>query len=200
MIEISQLVSMAGFAIAASISPGPVNVVALSSGLRHGLKSSMAHVSGATVGFTILLVTVGLGLDSLVQKFPELLRITKWAGMLFLLYMAVKLAADSGDVGDASNHKPSFWDGALMQWLNPKAWLASIAGMAAFAAGGAPYQVWFFAGVYFIICYVSIACWAAAGAALRGQIRDARHIRMLNRCLALTLVASVIYLFYASSP
>ena len=43
--------SMAAFALAASISPGPVNIVALGSGARHGLRASLAHVAGATLGF-----------------------------------------------------------------------------------------------------------------------------------------------------
>ena len=48
--------SMAAFALAASISPGPVNIVALSSGAQYGFRPSLRHVSGATLGFTLLLV------------------------------------------------------------------------------------------------------------------------------------------------
>lgn len=55
------LLSMAAFALASSITPGPVNVVALSAGARHGLAASMRHVTGAIVGFTLLLLLIGFG-------------------------------------------------------------------------------------------------------------------------------------------
>ena len=54
--------SMAAFALVSSITPGPVNIVALGAGARHGLAASMRHVSGATIGFTVLLLLIGLGL------------------------------------------------------------------------------------------------------------------------------------------
>ena len=52
----SLLLSMAAFALASSISPGPVNIVALSAGAQFGLRPAMRHVSGATLGFTLLLL------------------------------------------------------------------------------------------------------------------------------------------------
>lgn len=189
------LISMASFALAASISPGPVNVVALASGIQHGFRRSFAYVSGATVGFTALLVVIGYGLNDAVGRLPALLPVVKWAGIAFLLYMSLKLALDRGDI-DASRREdaPSFHHGALLQWLNPKAWLAAIAGIGAFAATGAPDRVWVFAGLYFAICYVSIGSWAAAGTLLRGRIANHAQIRLLNRILAVLLVLSAGYL------
>ena len=48
----SDVLSMSAFALAASITPGPVNVVALGAGAQYGLRAGMRHVTGATVGFT----------------------------------------------------------------------------------------------------------------------------------------------------
>lgn len=191
----SNTLSMAAFALAASISPGPVNLVALSAGAQHGLRASMAHVTGATVGFSALLLLVGLGLHELLQQYPALLRIIHWAGVAFLLYMAWKLAADRGELGDGNGSQaPTLLHGAAMQWLNPKAWLAAVAGMGAYAAGGEAKQVWIFTAIYFAICYVSIACWAYAGAFLRPWLRQAARVRRLNRTMAALLVASAVYL------
>lgn len=191
----SNTLSMAAFALAASISPGPVNLVALGAGAQHGLRASMAHVTGATVGFTALLLLVGLGLHELLRQYPALIRIIHWAGVAFLLYMAWKLAADKGELGDGNGSKgPTLLYGAAMQWLNPKAWLAAVAGMGAYAAGGEAKQVWIFTAIYFAICYVSIACWAYAGAFLRPWLQQASRVRLLNRTMAALLVASAVYL------
>ncbi|MFM0213322.1 LysE family translocator [Paraburkholderia sediminicola] len=192
------LLSMAAFALASSISPGPVNVVALSTGAQHGFAASMRHVTGATVGFTLLLLLIGLGLHELLAHFPNLIDFVKWAGVGFLLYMAYKLAIDDGKLGaDKPNRGPSFAYGAAMQWLNPKAWLASLAGMGAYAAEGDGRLVWQFTVVYFVVCYLSIASWAYAGTFLRRYLQEPKRVRLFNRAMAALLTASALYLLIA---
>jgi threonine/homoserine/homoserine lactone efflux protein len=189
---------MAAFALASSISPGPVNVVALSAGAQHGFNASMRHVTGATVGFTLLLLLIGLGLHELLAYFPNLIDIVKWAGIGFLLYMAYKLAVDDGKLGaDKPTRGPSFAYGAAMQWLNPKAWLASLAGMGAYAADGDGRLVWQFTVVYFVVCYLSIASWAYAGTFLRRYLQKPKRVRLFNRAMATLLAASAMYLLIA---
>ncbi|XUW88518.1 LysE family translocator [Burkholderia sp. M6-3] len=191
----SALLSMAAFALASSISPGPVNVVALSAGAQHGFAASLRHVSGATVGFTLLLLLIGLGLHELLVHFPNLISIVKWAGVAFLLYMACKLALDDGQLGtDKLSRGPSFAYGAALQWLNPKAWLASLAGMGAYAAEGDGALVWQFTAIYFVICFVSIASWAYAGTFLRKYLQAPKRVGLFNRVLAALLAASALYL------
>jgi len=192
------LLSMAAFALASSISPGPVNIVALSAGAQHGLTASMRHVTGATVGFTVLLLLIGLGLHELLAHFPNLITFVKWTGVAFLFYMAYKLATDDGQLGaDKPARGPSFAYGAAMQWLNPKAWLASLAGMGAYAADGDGRLVWQFSVVYFVVCYVSIASWAYAGTFLRKHLQRPRRVRFFNRVMAALLTASALYLLAA---
>ncbi|QHE90744.1 LysE family translocator [Pandoraea fibrosis] len=192
--------SMAAFALAASITPGPVNVVALGSGARYGLMPSLRHVTGATVGFVALLIAVGFGVYELLQRMPILMHAIQWFGVAFLLYMAYKLAIDNGELGDADANArggPTMSHGAVMQWLNPKAWLAALAGMGAYTAGE-PMRIWQFAAIYFVICWLSVGCWAAAGAMLRHHMRDARRVRRLNRVMAALLAGSAVYLVAAT--
>ncbi len=191
----SMIVSMAAFALASSISPGPVNVVALGSGARYGFTASMRHVTGATIGFCLLLLLTGLGLHELLARWPQLASAITWSGAAFLLFMAYRLARDSGELeaGDAAK-RPSLAYGAAMQWLNPKAWLAAVAGMGTYAANGESAAVWLFTGVYFVICYASIACWAWAGASLQKYLRDARRVRVFNLAMAVLLAGSVFLL------
>jgi threonine/homoserine/homoserine lactone efflux protein len=194
----SILLSMAAFALASSISPGPVNIVALSSGAQHGFQASMRHVTGATVGFTLLLLLVGIGLHEVLARMPALARFTQWAGAAFLLWMAWKLASDDGSL-DLDGHRkaPSLLVGAAMQWLNPKAWMAAVAGTGAFAAGGDAVLVWQFAALYFVVCYLSIASWAWAGTTLRRRLTDPATMRLFNRVMALLLAASAVYLLFS---
>ncbi|KTC40718.1 LysE family translocator [Pseudomonas sp. L5B5] len=191
----SVVFSMVAFALAASITPGPVNILALGSGARFGFRASLRHVGGATLGFTVLLVLTGLGLHELLRQWPVLTQGIRLFGVAFLLYMAWKLARDDGQVSaDDQARAPSAWYGALMQWLNPKAWLACVAGMGVFASDGETRQVWLFAAVYLVICYLSIACWAYAGSCLRHYLENPSSMRLFNRGMATLLVLSAAYL------
>jgi threonine/homoserine/homoserine lactone efflux protein len=195
---VTLLFSMATFSLAASISPGPVNIVAMSAGMRHGFARSMWFVTGATIGFVVLLIFVGLGLSAAVSLLPNLLTVVRSAGVLFLVYMAVGLARDGGAVSSGrSGNAPSAVDGALLQWLNPKAWLASIAGMGVFAAGADVDRLLVFTTIYFVICYLSIGCWAVAGAILSRWVADPMKISAMNGLLAALLTASAAYLAFA---
>ncbi|WP_353226698.1 LysE family translocator [Pseudomonas qingdaonensis] len=191
--------SMAAFALAASISPGPVNIVALGAGARHGLRPAMRHVTGATLGFILLLVLIGLGLHEVLRHWPGLAVALHWAGVLFLLYMAWKLARDDGALGEGRDtHAPSLLRGAAMQWLNPKAWLACVAGIGAFVGQGETAVLGQFSLIYLVICYLSLGCWALAGSLIRSYLDNPRRLRLFNRSLAALLVLSALYLMQGS--
>jgi threonine/homoserine/homoserine lactone efflux protein len=191
----SLIISMAAFALASSITPGPVNIVALSSGVQFGFRASLRHVAGATLGFVLLLVLMGLGLHEVLLLWPFMTRVVQLAGVAFLLFMAWKLAVDEGRLNtEGTDRAPSMFYGAVMQWLNPKAWLACVAGMGAFAAKGEASLIWKFAAVYLVVCYVSVGCWAYAGTFLRHYLGNPKGMRLFNRVMALLLAASAVYL------
>lgn len=190
--------SMAAFALASSISPGPVNIIALSSGVQFGFRASLRHVTGATIGFTLLLVLTGLGLHKVLQLWPFLTELIKLAGVAFLLFMAFKLATDNGKLNTAQKGRaPSMLYGATLQWLNPKAWMACVAGMGAFVADGDMQQIAEFSTIYFIVCYLSIACWAVAGTFLQQYLSSPTAMRVFNRLMAALLVLCCGYLLLA---
>jgi threonine/homoserine/homoserine lactone efflux protein len=181
--------------IVLSISPGPVNIVSLGCGARYGLRAALPHVTGATLGFILLLLLIGLGLHEVLRQWPLLTQLIRIAGVVFLLYLAYQLVSDDGQLSTAKGQKvPSALSGALMQWLNPKAWLACLAGMGAFVADGDVLMVWVFSLLYLVICWLSLASWAWAGASLRGYLRDAAGIRWFNRGMAALLAGCAVYL------
>ncbi len=191
----SVIFSMAAFALASSISPGPVNIVSLGCGARHGLRAALPHVTGATLGFILLLLLIGLGLHEVLNQWPLLTQLIRFAGVIFLLYLAYQLASDDGQLGAAQEQKvPSALGGALMQWLNPKAWLACLAGMGAFVADGDVLMVWVFCLLYLVICWLSLASWAWAGASLHGLLKRTAGVRWFNRGMAALLAGCAVYL------
>ncbi len=193
--SLSMILPMSAFALAASISPGPVNLVCLSSGTRYPVSRGLIFVTGATLGFIALFIAVGLGLYSLLTMVPVAGDLLRWAGVAFLLYLSFRLAVDSGELPENDTRKaPGFGAGALMQWLNPKAWLASASGIGAYTSANELHQVWVFAALYLPICWLSLASWVYAGAFLRRHVQKPAVLVTINRILALLLAASCAYL------
>lgn len=188
---LSIILPMSIFALAASISPGPVNLVCLSTGMRRSISQGLVFVTGATLGFVALFLSIGFGLNSLLAHLPGFERWLNWAAIAFLLFLSYRLACDDGGLPDDTRYKTSgFVTGALMQWLNPKAWLASVAGMGAYTHGGDAALTWLFAALYLPICWLSLSCWVYAGAFLRQQVQRPAILRGINRTLAIMLAAS----------
>lgn len=193
--SVSLLLPMSAFALAASISPGPVNIVCLSSGTHYPIAKGLVFVTGATLGFLALFLAIGAGLYSLLLVVPVLEEALRWAGILFLLYLSYQLFRHDGSIhGQSSDKPPGFMTGALMQWLNPKAWLASAAGIGAYTSGNEPYQLWLFAALYLPICWLSLTSWVYAGAFLKRYIHRPLILLSINRTLAVCLAASALFL------
>lgn len=189
------LLSMSAFALAASISPGPVNIVCLSSGTHYPIAKGLVFVTGATLGFVALFLGIGAGLYSLLNVAPLFEGLLRWAGILFLLYLAYKLTQHDGRVqAQSADNAPGFMTGAMMQWLNPKAWLASAAGIGAYTSANEPYQLWLFAALYLPICWLSLASWVYAGAFLKRYVHRPIVLLTINRTLAVCLAASALFL------
>lgn len=193
--NLSLILPMSAFALAASISPGPVNLVCLSSGTRYPASQGLVFVTGATLGFIALFIAIGLGLYSLLIMLPIVEVLLRWGGIAFLLYLSVKLAMDSGHLPENRSDKaPGFGTGALMQWLNPKAWLASASGIGAYTSANDLQHITLFALLYLPICWLSLACWVYAGAFLRRYVQQPVVLVTINRTLALLLALSCLYL------
>ena len=85
------------FSFASSITPGPNNIMLLTSGVNFGFKKTIPHMLGIAFGFGLLLLSIGFGLREVFQQFPIMETILKVVGGLYLLYLAWKIA-NSGRV------------------------------------------------------------------------------------------------------
>ncbi|WP_133469913.1 LysE family translocator [Paraglaciecola marina] len=188
---VSLLVSMSLFALAASLSPGPVNILSLSGSARYGLKVGLVFVTGATFGFIALFLFIGFSLHYLNLVLPWITQAIQWLGICFLIYLSYQLFMDNGELQVNNNgHAPSFITGTVMQWLNPKAWLASMSGISAYIPQTKPNEVLVFAGIYLPICWLSLAIWVGVGIVVGQYFQSHQKMRFMNKTLALLLAGS----------
>lgn len=190
------LLAMASFALSMSISPGPVNMVIVASGAQHGVRRTLPFVSGATLGFTLLLALVGFGLMQVFDALPWLLTWLGVAGALFILYMGYRIATAPPELSAAHTSVPTFLQGALLQWLNPKAWIACAAGVSMFASPESARPLLIFIGIYFVVCYASLAAWAVLGDRVASLLGTRQRIRLFNGLMGGLLMASALYLLW----
>jgi len=193
--EMVIFIAMCLFALSMSLSPGPVNLISLSSGLNFGVKKSLPFVSGASIGFTLLLLCVGLGVGTVVVNTPIFLDVLCIIGSSFIGYMGVKLASSKAELVFTEKKLPSFNQGFVLQWLNPKAWIACVAGVSAFNLINDFGQLLVFVSLYFVICFICIACWAVAGQKVSQYLTMPRYIRVFNLLMGGLLIAVALYLF-----
>jgi threonine/homoserine/homoserine lactone efflux protein len=127
------LLALVGFAVVSSITPGPNNMMLLASGVNFGMRRTMPHMMGVCMGFTLMLVIVGLGLGAVIMTVPLLHTVLKYGSGAYLLWLAWSLATSGGLGGSQTGARPMrFIEAALFQWINPKAWVMAVTAMAVY--------------------------------------------------------------------
>ncbi len=193
----SLLFAMFSFSLAMSISPGPVNMIILSSGINYGVKQTMPYVSGATIGFTLLLLFIGLVFFEFIHAYPFFLKYLAIGGSIFIIYMGYKIASSKPEIKVDKNKIPKFYEGFLLQWLNPKAWIACVSGASIFSSVESYIPFLTFAGIYFLVCYASLAAWAMLGDKVAILLNSHLRLRMFNIAMGLLLIITAVYLSYS---
>src|SRR3954462_15884849 len=121
----SLLIAFVMFATVMFFTPGPNNIMLLSSGLTYGFRPTIPHIMGITVGFAFMIGAVGLGLGTIFIAYPVLQTILKYAGVAYLLHLAAAIAM-SGPVASGQHGRrgpTTFWGAAMFQWINVKGWV-----------------------------------------------------------------------------
>lgn len=96
------------FAFVSSITPGPNNIMLLSSGVNFGFRASVPHMAGITAGFSVMLIVIGLGLSEAFSRYPLIYTFMKWIGAGYLLYLAWGIATtgEPSSKGQEKQGKP----------------------------------------------------------------------------------------------
>ncbi len=124
--ELSAWFSLATICLLGAITPGPSLAIVLkhtiSNGRAYGVATGIAHGLGVAL-YAVLTV---LGMAILIKETPWLFNIIKYAGALFLLWLAFKAFTAKSSLGkieqkaEKTSIKQSAIEGFLIAFLNPK--------------------------------------------------------------------------------
>jgi threonine/homoserine/homoserine lactone efflux protein len=194
---VNELAGFVGFAFVGTVSPGPNNAVLWASGIRFGFRRAVPHVLGTALGMGVLTLGVAAGIGALLQAVPTAEVTLKVIGSAYLLYLAL-LVLRGGGIGPAKVSRPlSVWQGITFQFVNPKAWVFTVAAVGTFLPPSLPWLagIGLLTGTLMIVVVGSSSVWAAGGAALGRVVEDERARRAVSLALAVLLLASVALLW-----
>ena len=192
------LIAFVVFAAVMFFTPGPNNVMLLSSGLTHGFRRTLPHMAGITFGFAFMVAAVGLGVGTVFIAYPVLQTILKYAGAAYLIYLAAAIAiSGAAPSGQGNRRGPmTFWGAAVFQWINAKGWVMVIGTITAYAAiASFPWNILIQTAISLVMGTLSTVAWALFGTSLRPLLSSPMAVRAFNIVMAVLLLASLYPVF-----
>ena len=194
MVNFDILFALISFYFVMYVTPGPNNAMVLTSGIKFGFFKSIPHMSGITIGHVLQLILVCFGLGKIFQIFPQLQNILKILCSLYLLYLGYRIIGSFSKIKVDDGRPLKFYEAALFQIVNPKAWTISSMAASGFLPkdGNLIVSIIFISIVELIICPLSISPWAAFGSAIRNIVKNNKIKALIEYFLAILLLITAI--------
>jgi threonine/homoserine/homoserine lactone efflux protein len=192
------LIAFVVFAAVMFFTPGPNNIMVLSSGLTYGFRRTVPHIAGITVGFAFMVGAVGLGFGTIFIAYPVLQTILKYAGAAYLIYLAAVIALSEPVTPGQDNRRGpmTFWGAAMFQWVNVKGWVMVIGTITAYAGiARFPWNIAIQVVLSLMLGAVSTSTWTLSGSSLRSVMTSPKAVRAFNIVMAVLLLASLYPVF-----
>lgn len=191
--SIEILTALAIFALVSSITPGPNNIMLMNSGANFGFKRTIPHALGVSIGFTVMVALVGIGIMQLFDAWPLSYQILKVLSVVYLLYLASKIAmSDAAEKSAKGKSKPfTFTQAAMFQWVNPKAWTMALTAISVYAPSKNLTAVLFVAITFGLVNLPCISSWIALGKKMQIFLNNKKRLKIFNIVMASLLVLSL---------
>ncbi|RWR02487.1 alcohol dehydrogenase [[Pantoea] beijingensis] len=199
--ELSLFLSMLGFLWVAAITPGPNNMLLTASGANFGFLRSLPLMVGIMLGMQVMLLLVAFGVGGLILLYPALHLILKIAGSLYLLWLAWKIgtaAYETLEVDAGPQNPMPFWQGGLLQLINPKAWLMALGAVASFSLAGEAWRASVIAISIGMVLVNAVAgvIWLGFGTLIGRILRSRRAWTIFNVSMGLLTAACVLLIWH----
>tara|TARA_R110002049_G_scaffold117332_4_gene270745 strand:- start:5732 stop:6325 length:594 start_codon:yes stop_codon:yes gene_type:complete len=189
---LESLPALALFAFVSSVTPGPNNLMLMASGANFGLRRTVPHMLGISIGFAVLMVLLGIGLVQIFDRFPLIYTVLKAASIVYLLFLAWKIAnAAPIRHGIGKGQPMTFVQAAAFQWVNPKAWAMALTAITVYITDAPTGMLVLAACVFSTVNLPSVTLWAVMGQQMARVLTNPARLRWFNWTMAVLLVASL---------
>ncbi|MGV0993994.1 MAG: homoserine/homoserine lactone efflux protein [Mycobacterium sp.] len=181
-----------GASIAISVSPGAGAVQSMATGLSHGLRRGSWSIAGLQLGLLLQLAIVAVGLGAAVAKSMTAFTIIKWAGVAYLVYLAVRQwRAATEDLGEGievadGGRLKLLMRGFLVNITNPKALVFLLAVLPQFVEPARPLlpQYAMIAATMVIVDVIVMCGYTGLASRLLGWLRTPKQQTIVNRTMS----------------
>jgi len=186
------LTALLGFAFVTTVTPGPNNLMLMASGANFGFRRSVPHMLGISGGVSAMAFLVGMGLMAVFEAAPMLGIALQVLSVVYLLWLAFKIATAAPLTDQAANARPmSMLQAAAFQWVNPKAWAMCLSAVTLYAPDRTVLSVAVVAGAFAVVSLPAISLWAWLGTVIRQWLSNPTRLRAFNGLMAFMLIASL---------
>jgi threonine/homoserine/homoserine lactone efflux protein len=197
VMEMPWLLGLLGFAVAASVTPGPNNIMVAAAAARHGIAATLPHMLGICTGFAVMIVLVGLAVTGVTARVAGIAAVLRWVSLAWLLLLAWRIATAPPPGQGRNRPAMGFAGGAMFQWINPKAWLLALSVGALFvapvqSAWPVPPALLVVAAVFFAVGLPCNLLWAGLGRGATRLLTSPARLRAFNVAMAILLVVSML--------
>lgn len=193
MIPTGQFIALLIFALITSITPGPNNILLMTSGSSFGYRRSLGHLLGVSTGFPVLVFFMGLGLEQLVNIYPDSLKVLKVISLFVLMYLAWKIFR-SPSLQQQSRNLPkpiSFWEALAFQLVNPKGWSVALTCITLYTEDQSLPQILTICLVYFVINIPCSSLWILMGKKLSFLLSTPSREKAFKGLMSLILLGTL---------
>ncbi|WP_454722097.1 MULTISPECIES: LysE family translocator [Cupriavidus] len=201
-LSVAQFAALLTLLAVGAFTPGPNTTIAAVTGANFGLRATLPHCVGVAFGFASIVALCATGVGALVLASPALGLLVRVAGVLYLLWLALRLAR-SAALADKQVLRPlSVWQSVILQYANIKAWMLALATAASYMAGAQSplHRVLLMCAVFAVFGFVSNGVYGALGAGLRHWLQAGNRIRWFNRAMGLALALTALWIARSGGP
>jgi len=179
------------YCVIITFTPGPTNVVILSTVQEYGVKKAMEYSYGATIAFGALLAISAVLNTMLVSVIPKILIIMQIIGTLYILYLAYQICKMDTS-GSTEKQVATFRSGFIMQFVNPKVVLFTMTIIPGFVMPyyTDPYLLAVFVAIITVIGFLAFVTWVLFGAIFKELLL--KYQKLVNVSMSLFLIYSAI--------
>jgi len=176
----SLFIPMFIYAFSMAITPGPNNLIALTTGVNYGFRRALPFTFGVVIGFSIMLAIVGFGFGEMIATSEKMMENMVYIGVGFIVYMGYKTMTAPTEINTKVDSSARFIHGVMFQWVNPKAWTACLGGVAAFNIAGNVNGILLYIAISIFVVLFSVGVWAYAGSKITRFLEGKRNHRIFN--------------------
>ena len=193
----SQLISLLLFGIAASLSPGPNNIMTSYTAFNFGIKKTVPTMLGVIIGWTLLVILLQVSSVIVFQKIEIAQKIIRFLGSIYLIYMAYKISFSSFKSEKTNPEPVTFMNTFFFQFVNPKSIIIALAAISMFINPQENFveDSIILTIIFFLMAVGSQAAWCLMGKYLRKFATSDKFIKNFNYTMSFLLIVCVI-LFY----